>query len=74
MITSGPLNDRSLLGSAINIEARKPPPTVYQLSLIRILFYCQSRLEDLIYPISQCNSWFVSFCFSTLVIIYIAAK
>ncbi|CAD6592999.1 MAG: hypothetical protein ASARMPRED_006874 [Alectoria sarmentosa] len=58
MITSGPLNDRSLLGSAIKIEDRKPPPTGYQLSLVRILFYRQNRLEDLIYPISQCNSWF----------------
>ena len=74
MITSGPLNDRSLLGSAIKIEGRKPPHTGYQLSLVRILFYCQSRLEDLMYPISQCNSWFVSFYFLILVTVYIAAE
>ena len=73
MITSGPLNDRSLLGSAIKIEDRKPPPTGYQLSLVRILFYRQNRLEDLIYPISQCNSWFVSFYF-IIVIVYIVAE
>ena len=68
MITSGPLNDRSLLGSAIRIEYRKPSPTGYQLSLVRILFYCQSRLEDLVYPISQCNSWFVGFSIITVII------
>ena len=72
LITSGPLNDRSLLGSAIMSKDREPPPAGCQLSLVRILFYCQSRLEDLMYPISQCNSWFVSLDF-TILIFYIAA-
>ena len=66
LITSGPLDDRSLLGSAIRSENRKLPPAGCQLSLVRILFYCQSRLEDLIYPVSQCNSWFVSLYFMLL--------
>ena len=67
LITSGPLNDRSLHGSAIKSEHRKPPPAGCQLSLVRILFFCQNRLEDLIYPVSQCNSWFVSFYFVLLI-------
>lgn len=73
MITSGPLNNRSLLGSAIKIKNHKPPPTEYQLTLVRILFYCQSRLEDLMFPISQCNSWFVSFHF-IMAIVHLAAE
>lgn len=73
LITSGPLNDHSLLGSAIKSEDSNSPPTGCQPSLVRILFYCQSRLEDLIYPISQCDSWFVSLDF-IMVILFIAAE
>ena len=73
LITSGPLDDRSLLGSAIRSERRKPPPTEYQLSLVRILFHCGGRLEDLIYPVNQCNSWFVSL-YITIVIFSVPAE
>ena len=74
LITSGPLNDRCLLGSAIKSEHHMPPPTEFQLSLVRILFYCGSRLEDLIYPVSQCNSWFVSLYITTMNFLVLAEK
>ena len=60
LITYGPINDAMLRGSAMKISNYTPRPDNYQLSLVRIRFTYQGRREDLIWPIIQCDSWFVS--------------
>ena len=57
LITYGPIDDAMLWGSAMKISDQ---PDNYQLSLVRIRFTYQGRHEDLIWPIIQCDSWFVS--------------
>ena len=61
LITYGPIDNATLRGSAMKIETNYTPrPDNYQLSLVRIRFTYQGRHEDLIWPIIQCDSWFVS--------------
>ena len=60
LITYGPIDDAMLRGSAMKITDYTPRPDKYQLSLVRIRFTYQGRHEDLIWPIIQCDSWFVS--------------
>ena len=60
LITNGPIDKLALQGSAMKIESSLPRPVGYRLSLVRILFTYQNRREDLIYPVIQCDSWFVS--------------
>lgn len=60
LITYGPIDDAMLRGSAMKISNYIPRPDNYQLSLVRIRFTYQGRHEDLIWPIIQCDSWFVS--------------
>ena len=61
LVTNGPIDDAMLRGSAMKIETNYTPrPDNYQLSLVRIRFTYQGRHEDLIWPIIQCDSWFVS--------------
>ena len=58
LITYGPIDHDMLRFSAMKIYT--PRPDDYQLSLVRIRFKYQGRPEDLIWPIIQCDSWFVS--------------
>ena len=60
LITYGPIDDAMLRGSAMKISDHIPRPDKHQLSLVRIRFTYQGRHEDLIWPIIQCDSWFVS--------------
>ena len=61
LITYGSIDHYMLQGSAMKIETDYTPrPEIYQLSLVRIRFTYQGRPEDLIWPIIQCDSWFVS--------------
>ena len=60
LITYGPIDDDMLRGSAMKISDHVPRPDNYQLSLVRIRFTYQGRDEDLIWPVIQCDSWFVS--------------
>ena len=61
LVTSGPIEDATLRGSAMKIATDYTSrPDNYQLSLVRIRFTYQGRHEDLIWPIIQCDSWFVS--------------
>lgn len=60
LISSGPIDEAALRSSAMNITESIPRPLGHTLSLVRILFKYQNRQEDLIYPVTQCNSWFVS--------------
>lgn len=60
LISNGPIDGVALQGPAMNIAETISRPIGYTLSLIRILFTYQNRREDLIYPIIQCDSWFVS--------------
>lgn len=59
MITSGPILDRVLRGSAIDTIDTILLSPQNRLSFVRISFSHQARLEDMIYPIKQCESWFV---------------
>ena len=59
MITCGPVSDKALRGSAIKITGDRAPSDASKLSLVRILFTYKDKLEDLIYPVDQCNSFFV---------------
>lgn len=59
MITCGPVSDAALQGSAIKITRGEAPSDASRLSLVRILFTYEDKLEDLIYPVDQCNSFFV---------------
>ncbi len=58
LITYGPIDEKMLRGSAMEITDYTPRPD--KLSLVRIRFTYQGRHEDLIWPIIQCDSWFVS--------------
>lgn len=60
LISNGPIDEFALQGPAMNISEAISRPIGYTLSLVRILFTYQHRREDLIYPIIQCDSWFVS--------------
>ena len=60
LITYGPIDDAMLRGPAMTITNYIPRPDKYQLSLVRVRFTDQGRLEDLIWPIVPCDSWFVS--------------
>ena len=60
LITYGPIDDDMLRGPAMKISDHVPRPDNYQLSLVRIRFTYQGRHEDLIWPVIQCDSWFVS--------------
>lgn len=60
LISSGPIDAVALKSSVINIAESIPRPMTHCLSLVRILFQYQNRQEDLIYPVIQCDSWFVS--------------
>ena len=61
MITCGCIGETALQGSAIKVTNDSLLSSKAQLSLVQILFIYQNRLEDLVYPINQCNSWFVRF-------------
>ena len=59
-MTYGPIYDAMLRGPAMEITNYISRPDNYQLPLVRIRFTYQGRYEDLIWPILQCDSWFVS--------------
>ena len=59
IITCGPIDDTGLRSSAIQMTEPGSASEGNKLSLVRILFRDQGRLEDLIYSIEQCDSWFV---------------
>ena len=59
MITCGPIEDTVLRSSAIQMTEPGSASEGNKLSLVLILFTDQGRLEDLMYPIEQCDSWFV---------------
>lgn len=61
MITCGPIDDTALRSSAIQLTEPSSASDGDILYLVRILFTDQGRLEDLLYPIEQCDSWFVRY-------------
>lgn len=60
MITAGSLDKPVLWGPAVEQAESDAWPAPGRLSFIRSFFYYHDRLEDLIFPLSQCNFWFVS--------------
>ena len=60
LISSGPIDEVALKSSVIKFTESTPQPMTHCLSFVRILFEYQNRQEDLIYPVIQCDSWFVS--------------
>ena len=59
LVTSGPISEPELESSSILTNKIIPTATKGSLALVRIQLEHHGEREDLIYPLRQCDSWFV---------------
>ena len=72
LVTCGPISETALQSDSVITPPQSSIATREKLALVRIQFAYRER-EDLIYPIEQCNSWFVS-SFSLSGLAYCSSK
>ena len=58
LMTLGSISDGSLRGRDIEVKEETTSVSKKRCSLVRIRFQNQKRVEDLTYPIEQCQTWF----------------
>ena len=58
LMTLGSISDGSLRGRDIEVKEEISSVSKKRCSLVRIRFKNQKRVEDLTYPIEQCQTWF----------------
>ncbi len=58
LMTLGSISDGSLRGRDIEVKEETTSVSKKRCSLVRIRFKNQKRVEDLTYPIEQCQTWF----------------